>query len=303
MNMTRSVTSAIPLLDLHNEDDTKPLLPLSSDDPLAFENSPLATVRPLGANASNVVSDLLGPGPWPVRAVLQLPADCGLLHPTSRSGDSSIHITHALRFTMRLSRGDDPAMDSKTTSKRKRYDVVVRAPVHILSVRFRFLSLPFPKPSADGFPFIASSWGTENSVLPARSTPRCRATLRRSTKARRWRRLRLRVRVPPNANDARARAIGRGSKRARFSPRRRSAWTIRTSCWRGRSCTSASCLDTRACWATLLRRTTLDLTLLIRMRLILPSYLCDFEFRSHGSCVVFGGGGVLYIQQISQRIP
>jgi len=157
--MTRSVTSAIPLLDLHNEDDTKPLLPLSSDDPLAFENSPLATVRPLGANASNVVSDLLGPGPWPVRAVLQLPADCGLLHPTSRSGDSSIHITHVLRFTMRLSRGDDPAMDSKTTSKRKRYDVVVRAPVHILSVRFPFLSLSFPKPSADGFPLIASSWG------------------------------------------------------------------------------------------------------------------------------------------------
>lgn len=145
--MTRSVTSAIPLLDLHHDDDTKPLLPLSSDDPLAFENSPLATLRPMGANASNVVSDLLGPGPWPVRAVLHLPADCGLLHPSSRSGDSSVHITHALRFTMRLSRGDDPAMDSKTTTKHKRYDVVVRAPVHILSVRFRF-SLSH-KPSAD----------------------------------------------------------------------------------------------------------------------------------------------------------
>ena len=145
--MTRSVTSAIPLLDLQNDDDTKPLLPLSSDDPLAFENSPLATLRPLGANASNVVSDLLGPGPWPLRVVLRLPADCRLLHPTSRSGDSSIHITHALRFTMRLSRGDDPAMDHKT-SKRKRYDVVVRAPVHILSVRFCFplstsLSVPY----------------------------------------------------------------------------------------------------------------------------------------------------------------
>ena len=118
--------------------------------------------------------------------------------------------------------------------------------------------------------------------MPARSTPRCRATLRRSTKAPRWRRLRLRVRVPPNANDARARAIGRESKRARFSPRRRSAWTIRTSCWKGRLCTSASCLDTRACWATHLRRTTLDLLTLMRMRLIPLSYPCDFEFRSHG---------------------
>ena len=149
MNMTRSVTSAIPLLELQNDDDTKPLLPLSSDDPLAFENSPLATLRHLGANASNVVSDLLGPGPWPLRAVLRLPADCGSLHPTSRSGDSSIHITHALRFTMRLSRGDDPAMDTKT-SKRKRYDVVVRAQVHILSVRFCFsLSISRSVPLAD----------------------------------------------------------------------------------------------------------------------------------------------------------
>jgi len=143
MNMTRSITSAIPLLDLHNDDDTKPLLPLSSDDPLAFENSPLAALRPLGANASNVVSDLLGPGPWPIRAVLRLPADCGLLHPTSRSGGCPVHIAHALRFTMRLSRGDDSAMDSKTT-KRKRYDVVVRAPVHILScyARAEYTTLP-----------------------------------------------------------------------------------------------------------------------------------------------------------------
>jgi arrestin-related trafficking adapter 3/6 len=134
VNMTRTVTSAIPLLNLQHDDETKPLLPLSSDDPLAFENSPLASVRRSRANASDVVSELLGPGPWPLRAVLQLPADCGLLHPTSRSGDSSIHVTHVLRFTMRLARGDDAALDSKT-NKRKLFEVVVRTPVHILSVR------------------------------------------------------------------------------------------------------------------------------------------------------------------------
>jgi arrestin-related trafficking adapter 3/6 len=134
MNMTRTVTSAIPLLNLQHDDETKPLLPLSSDDPLAFENSPLAPLRPLGANASDVISELLGPGPWPIRTVLQLPADCGLLHPTSRSGDSAVHITHALRFTMRLSQGDEAATDSKT-SKRKLFEVVIRAPLHILSVR------------------------------------------------------------------------------------------------------------------------------------------------------------------------
>jgi len=45
-----------------------------------------------------------------------------------------IHVTHALRFTMRLSRGDIPRVDPKT-NKRKLFDVVVRIPVHILSVR------------------------------------------------------------------------------------------------------------------------------------------------------------------------
>jgi hypothetical protein len=140
MAMTRTVTSAIPLLNLQNDDETKPLLPLSSSDPLAFENSPFASLRPWGPRTSEVVSDLLGPGPWPVRVVLRLPADCGLLHPTSRGRVSSIHITHALRFTMRLARGDDAAMDTRT-NKRKLFDVVVRSPVHILSVRCP-LSIP-----------------------------------------------------------------------------------------------------------------------------------------------------------------
>jgi hypothetical protein len=138
--MTRTLTSAIPLLKLQHDDETKPLLPLSSDDPLAFENSPFATLRGSGSKASEAVSELLGPGPWPIRAVLNLPADCGLLYPTSWSPDSPIHITHVLRFTMRVSRGDNAAMDQKT-NKRKLFEVVVRVPVLILSVR-RSLSIP-----------------------------------------------------------------------------------------------------------------------------------------------------------------
>ena len=138
--MTRTLTSAIPLLNLQHDDETKPLLPLNSDDPLAFENSPFATLRGLRSHASGVVSELLGPGPWPIRAALNLPADCGLLYPTSRSPDSPIHIAHVLRFTMRVSRGDEAAMDPKT-NKRKLFEVVVRAPVHILSVRWPLPSL------------------------------------------------------------------------------------------------------------------------------------------------------------------
>ncbi|KAI0282359.1 hypothetical protein BGY98DRAFT_1094397 [Russula aff. rugulosa BPL654] len=142
LNLTRTVTSAIPLLKLQNDDETKPLLPLSSDDPVAYESSPLAAIRPLGANSSEVASQLLGPGPWPLRAKLHLPADCELLHPTSRSRDCAIQVSHALRFTMRLSRGDDTGVDPKT-GKSKLFEIVVRTPVHILSVRY---------PSSSAFP-------------------------------------------------------------------------------------------------------------------------------------------------------
>jgi len=139
--MTRTVTSAIPLLSLQHDDETKPLLPLSSSDPHAYENSPLASLRPLGVSPSEQVSQLLGPGPWPIRAKLYLPADCGVLHATSKSKDSAIHVTHSLRFTMRLARGDNAGVDSKT-GKNKLYEVAVRTPVQILSVRpYPFLFL------------------------------------------------------------------------------------------------------------------------------------------------------------------
>jgi arrestin-related trafficking adapter 3/6 len=149
LNLTRTVTSAIPLLKLQNDDETKPLLPLSSDDPVAYESSPLATIRPLGANPSEVASQLLGPGPWPLRAKLHVPADCELLHPTSRSRDCAVQVTHALRFTMRLARGDDTGVDPKT-GKNKLFEIVVRTPVHVLSVCY---------PSSSRFPRSSTSPG------------------------------------------------------------------------------------------------------------------------------------------------
>ncbi|KAI0248701.1 hypothetical protein BJV78DRAFT_1233666 [Lactifluus subvellereus] len=141
VNMTRTATNIIHLLNLQYRDD-RPLLPLSSDDPLAYEKSPLAALRPRGTSSSEMVSHLLGPGPWPIRAKLHLPADCNELHPTCRSRESTVHVTHTLCFTMRLTRGDDPRTDSKH-GKRK-YEVVVRTPVHILScyARAEYTTLP-----------------------------------------------------------------------------------------------------------------------------------------------------------------
>lgn len=171
--MTRSTTNVVHLLNLQYKDENKPLLPLNSDDPLAYENSPLAALRPRGTSSSEMVSQLFGPGPWPIRAKLHLPADCKVLHPTSRSRESNIHVTHALCLTMRLSRGDDSHTDSK--SGKRKYEVVVRTPVHILSVRFPSLFNTLLDPLL--------TCGLVDSATRVRNTPRCRATLRRLTRA------------------------------------------------------------------------------------------------------------------------
>jgi hypothetical protein len=168
MDITRTATNVIHLLNLHHKDDTTPLLPLSSDDPLAYENSPLATLRPRGTAPSEVVSQLLGFGPWSIRAKLHLPADCTVLHPTTtRSRDSTVHVSHMLCFTMRVSKGDD-LRDTKT-GKRKVYEIIVRLPVHILSVGYPLL--------------LTSDWllthCLTDSATRERSTPHCRAILRR----------------------------------------------------------------------------------------------------------------------------
>ncbi|KAI9454606.1 hypothetical protein F5148DRAFT_423904 [Russula earlei] len=174
VNMTRTVNTVIHLISLQNDDETKPLLPLSSRDPLAYENSPLAALRPLGANPSEQVSQLLGPGPWPVRAKLYLPADCDVLHATSRSRESSVHVTHALRFTMRISRGDDAGVDPKT-GKTKLFEIVVRTPVHILScyARAEYTALPRYSETLD------------DSARVTPSTPDCPCEAERQRRARR----------------------------------------------------------------------------------------------------------------------
>jgi len=138
--VTRTITSTIPLLSLGHDDETTPLLPLSSSDPLAYENSPFASLRPL---PSEQVSQLLGPGPWTIRAKLYLPADCRILHATSRRKGSAIHITHVLRIVMRLARGDNAGIDPKT-GKNKLYELSVRMPVYMLScyARAEYTALP-----------------------------------------------------------------------------------------------------------------------------------------------------------------
>lgn len=116
--------------------DTKeggPILPLISDDPEAFRNSPLYQVVAPDEDPSEVASSLMGLGPWTFHHDLPLPSSCDQLHFTNRNKKSNIVVSHTLKVLFRVERGDDEFVDPKT-GKRKLFDIVVQTPVHILSV-------------------------------------------------------------------------------------------------------------------------------------------------------------------------
>ena len=113
--------------------DGPPLLPLSTDDPEAFKQSPLQEVLGPEDDVSDVVSSFIGPGPWTIRKDLHLPKSEGTLHTTNKNMRSNISVSHMLKIIFRVERGDDSAVDPQT-GKRKLFDIVVQTPVHILSV-------------------------------------------------------------------------------------------------------------------------------------------------------------------------
>ncbi|KAI0645200.1 hypothetical protein C8Q79DRAFT_970304 [Trametes meyenii] len=123
--------------------DGPPLLPLSSDDPDAFRQSPLAEVVEPHEDLGELVSSLMGPGPWTFRKCLRLPKAGESLHTTNKNRRSNISVSHMLKVIFRVERGDDCAVDPQT-GKRKLFDIVVQTPVHILShlCNPEFISLP-----------------------------------------------------------------------------------------------------------------------------------------------------------------
>jgi hypothetical protein len=73
----------------------------------------------------------MGPGPWALATEVRLPPG---LHPTSRNRRANVLVSHVLKIVMRVERGDDTHIDLKT-GRRKLFEIVVHAPVHLLSVR------------------------------------------------------------------------------------------------------------------------------------------------------------------------
>lgn len=116
--------------------DAPPILPLDSDDPEAFQKSPL--YAPLASqlesedDISETASSFMGPGPWTFHVDLKLPQSCSVLKPTNQNKRAGMTVSHLLKIVMRMERGDKMHLDKH--GRKKLFDIVVQTPVHILSV-------------------------------------------------------------------------------------------------------------------------------------------------------------------------
>ena len=123
------------LLALKSKDENCPLLPLP-EAVTSVTDHPLHSLFK-GEDNAEFMANLMGSGPWTFPMALALPSSWGVLHFSNKNKRAPIEIAHTLKVTIRLERGDDLHIDSET-GKRKQFDIVMRMPVHILSVRLCF---------------------------------------------------------------------------------------------------------------------------------------------------------------------
>jgi hypothetical protein len=154
----------------------RPILPLESDDEDVFKNSPLYALTQPEDDLSEVVANYLGPGPWTLTSNLKLPTSCRQMHISNKNRRSNVVITHLLKCVIRVERGDDLHVDSKS-GKRRQFDITAQIPIQILSVRpflLSFLLNRFPhslcqcrcNPDWTSLPPYLASFDNGSSVIP-----------------------------------------------------------------------------------------------------------------------------------------
>jgi len=132
----------ISLLSLKlDNNDGGPILPLISDSPQAFKNSPFYALLNEDDDLSEMASNLMGPGPWTLQRELALPVSCSDIHVSNKNRRASMLITHTLKVVFRVEKGDDEFINQKT-AKCKLFDIVIQTPVHILSVNIQYTLSP-----------------------------------------------------------------------------------------------------------------------------------------------------------------
>lgn len=119
---------------IENVDSKEPLLPIFSDDADILSKHPLAKwfINPTSSDDST--PSCLDPiGPWHLESFMKLPSCKAKLNFTTHHDRANISISHTLKIVLRVARGDDEYVDSK--GSRKLWDVIVEAPIHILSCK------------------------------------------------------------------------------------------------------------------------------------------------------------------------
>ncbi|TRM69068.1 hypothetical protein BD626DRAFT_391817 [Schizophyllum amplum] len=134
LSRTDPISRVLLLSIKHDGEKPHPLIPLESDDPDTFLESPMRELADPDVDVSEFASNLMGPGPWSFHKDVPMPKSCSVLRFTNKNKMSNIHITHTLKVLVRVERGDDLHMDPKT-GKRKLFDIVVQSPVQVLSCR------------------------------------------------------------------------------------------------------------------------------------------------------------------------
>ena len=121
------------LLSLVSKDDDTPLLPLPQVVTPETEST-LHSLLKSDDDLSDFMSSLMGPGPWTLQMALTVPSADGLLHFSNKNKRASIEISHTLKVVVRVQRDNEQEVDPHT-GRPKRFDIVMRTQVHILSVR------------------------------------------------------------------------------------------------------------------------------------------------------------------------
>ncbi|GAA5952135.1 hypothetical protein JCM3765_005206 [Sporobolomyces pararoseus] len=118
----------------HPKDPDEPMLPILSEDQNVLIDHPLRDWFINATSSDDTTPSLLDPnGPWHLEHNLQLPDCSSKINFSTHHEKANIAISHVLKIMIRVERGDDEFLDTK--GKRKRWDIVVETPVHLLSCR------------------------------------------------------------------------------------------------------------------------------------------------------------------------
>lgn len=114
--------------------DNSAMLPIISDDPDAIAHSPLKDwIHGYTTTEGEGIQTMDPNGPWILESNIPVPDCTSALQFSTSHEKANISVIHSLKVIMRVERGDDDYLDSK--GDRKKFDIIVEAPMHILSCR------------------------------------------------------------------------------------------------------------------------------------------------------------------------